>query len=333
MINIFIVLFNFICGTVVLIYGVELMTNGLEKCNTKMMRKFLITFTGRVGSAFMAGTVLTALVQSSTAVTVITVSFVNAGLIKLPQAMGIIYGTNIGTTITAQLMSFQLTNVCFPAVAVGIIMILFPKNSVIKNIGFAVAGLGLMFLGLKILNASVSYIQKSEEVANIFRVYGQNLFAGLIIGLVTTALVHSSSATVGLTIVLFNAHLITFESAVGFTLGDNIGTCITAQVASLAANINAKRTAWAHTLYNIFGVLVVLIFFMPFVQLIKYVTCILGQDETRLVANAHTIFNILSALVFLPITNVYTRFIERILPDPDLRIPVKHKQLLMKKMK
>jgi phosphate:Na+ symporter len=311
-----IILFNLICGTTALMYGVNLMGEGLEKNNTKMIKKILTKFTSNVWKAFITGTLVTALVQSSTAITVMTVGFVNAGLMLLPQAIGIIYGANIGTTITAQLMSFNLTDIAFPALVIGFTIAGFSKKKTVKNAGLAIMGFSFMFIGLRVLNSSVPYIKESKEVYNFFRIYGQNIYIGLFIGMLTTMLVHSSSATVGLTIVLFNSQLISFESAIGLTLGDNIGTCITAQLASLQANIAAKRTAWAHTLYNIIGVFIALIFLYPFTRIVEYITLALGQDETYLIANTHTIFNILSAILFLPITKYYVKFIVKIIPEP-----------------
>lgn len=310
-----IIIINFIIGTVCLMYGVNLMSKSLEKTNITKMKKYLSTLTGKIPSALVTGTVITAFVQSSTAITVITVGLVNSGLMKLPQAVGIIYGANIGTTVTAQLMSFKLTNAAYIIMGFGIITALFSKRQSFRNLGWSATGLGLMFSGLNILNSGVPYIKESPEVYELFKTYGQNPLIGLILGMVTTMLVHSSSATVGLTIVLFNANLISFDAALGLTFGDNIGTCITAQVASIRTNISARRTAWAHTLYNVIGVLIALLLFVPFQRLVEEITYFMGQDKTRLVANAHTVFNVLSALIFLPFTKYYVVFIEWVIKD------------------
>ncbi|MCX7922648.1 MAG: Na/Pi cotransporter family protein [Clostridia bacterium] len=312
---VFIIIFNFVAGTACLMFGVNLMSGGLEKANTRVMKSILTRFTDNVLSAFTVGTLITALVQSSTAVTVITVGFVNSGLMKLSQAVGIIYGANIGTTITAQLMSFKITDFALPILLIGLVISKLSTKQSIKNIGVAIIGFGFMFLGISILNWSVPYIKESRIAYELFKEYGTNPYIGLFIGMLATMLVHSSGATVGLTIVLFGSNLISFEAAMGLTLGDNIGTCITAQLASLGTSISARRTAWAHTVYNIIGVIAVLIFFSPFIFIVRYATSLLGQDEIRLVANAHTIFNILSAAVFLPLTKYYVRFMEFIIPE------------------
>jgi phosphate:Na+ symporter len=312
--TLFIILYNFITGTLCLMFGVKLLSNGLEQSNIKFIEKLITLFTRSLIPACITGTVVTALVQSSTAVTVITVGFVNSGLMKLTQAVGIIYGANIGTTITAQLMSFKIGKIAIPALVLGLIMRFLSKRRPVKKIGAAVMGFGLMFIGINILSSGAPYIKESRFAHELFKTYGENPYIGLVIGMITTMLVHSSSATVGLTIVLFNAGLISFDAAIGLTLGDNIGTCITAQLASIGTNTAARRTAWAHTLYNVIGVLIALALLVPFERLVQNITFLMGQNETRLVANTHTIFNILSAAVFLPITKYYVRFIEWLIP-------------------
>jgi len=313
--TIIIILFNFTAGVICLICGVNMMSDGLEKSSLKLLKKLLSLFTGNVFSAFLTGALVTAIVQSSTAVTVITVGFVNSGLIKLSQAVGIIYGANLGTTITAQLMSFNMMHIAIPVLAAGILVRLVSKKHAFINISHILMGFGLMFSGIGILNLGVPYIRESKHIYQLFIQFGNNPYMALVIGAIATMLVHSSSATVGLTIVLFNSGLISFEAAVGLTLGDNIGTCVTAQLASLKTNINARRTAWAHTLYNTIGVFSVLIFFSPFTALVIHLTHLIGQDSSRLIANVHTIFNMLSAAVFIPVSKHYISFIEWIIPE------------------
>ncbi|MDD3704951.1 MAG: Na/Pi cotransporter family protein [Clostridiaceae bacterium] len=310
------IIFNLFGGTALLMYGVDFMGDGLEKASGKIMKRILSVLTKNIFVAFFVGTILTMLVQSSTAITVMTVGFVNAGLMNLTQAVGIIYGTNIGTTITAQLMSLKLTHIALPVVAIGFFIMSFSRKDSTKNMGQSLMGFGLMFLGLKTLNASLPYIQDSETARQLFLQYGHNPFLGLFVGMIATMLIHSSAATVALTISLFSADLISFYAAVGLTLGDNIGTCVTAQLASLKANTAAKRTAWAHTLYNVIGVVIAIIVLKPFSGMIEWITFgILHEPKAFLVANTHTFFNIVSALVFLPITKYYVLFLEKIIPD------------------
>lgn len=317
--NVILIILNFIIGTGLIIYGVSLMSRGLESANVKVIKKLLAKFTGNVFTAFLTGTFLTALVQSSTAVTVITVGLVNSGLIRLSQAVGIIYGANIGTTITAQLMSIEVDKFAYVIVLSGFVLKYISKKRTSKSLATGLIGLGLMFSGFKILNISVLYMRESTIAYKVFQTYGQNCLIGIGIGVVSTILVHSSSATVAITIALFNSNLISFETALGLMFGDNIGTCITAQIASFKMNINGKRAAWAHTMYNIIGVFIALAFFIPFVKIVQETTYYMGQDKSKLVANAHTIFNILSAAIFLPITKYYVKFIEWLIPNRNTK--------------
>ncbi len=307
------IFFNLFCGITALIYGVYIMSEGLKKANTNVIKNVLSFLTRKRWLSFLVGIGITSIVQSSSAVTVMTISFVSAKLMSLVQAMGIIYGANIGTTITAQLMTFSLSKIGLPVLIVGIFICFIAKKEPTKNIGLAGIGLGLMFIGLQILGYSVPYIIENPHVYQIFIKYGQNPLIGLIIGILTTILVQSSSATIGITIVLFNAQLISLESAIGFTLGDNIGTCITALLASIKTDINGKRIAFAHTLYNVIGVCIAFAFLHPFSSLVQITTHALGQNETRLVANTHTLFNCLNALIFLPFTKYYVAFIKRLI--------------------
>lgn len=309
-------IFGLIGGTALLMYGVDKMGEGLEKASGEMMKKILTVLTGKVWSAFLVGIVVTVLVQSSTAITVLTVGFVNAGLMRLPQAVGIIYGANIGTTITAQLMAFsfhfKLTDIALPVLGIGFAVSYFAKNRTIKNIGEAMMGFGMMFLGLKILNGGVPFMKNSETMRFFFAHYASIPIVGIMLGALATALVHSSSATVGLVMVLGQAGLVDLTTAVCIMLGDNIGTCITAQLASMTGNIHARRTAWAHSLYNIFGVVLFGLFLPIFVNLIESFTVWIGQGNaiSPQIANSHTVFNILSAIIFLPMTKYYVKFLE-----------------------
>lgn len=316
-------IFGLIGGTALLMYGVDKMGAGLEKASGEMMKKMLSVLTGRVWSAFLVGTFLTALVQSSTAITVLTVGFVNAGLMKLPQAIGIIYGANIGTTLTAQLMAFsfnfKLTEIALPILGIGFAINYFAKNKTVKSLGDALMGFGMMFLGLKILNGGVPFMRDNETLKFFFETYAQIPIVGILIGALVTAMVQSSSATVGLVMILAQAGLLDLQSSICIMLGDNIGTCVTAQLASLSGNIQSRRTAWAHTLYNLIGVVVVALVLPLFVHLVQVTTIYLqpNGDIGSQIANSHTIFNLASALVFLPITKYYVRFLETVIRGKD----------------
>lgn len=312
-------IFGLIGGTALLMYSVDKMGTGLEKASGEMMRKILSVLTGKVWSAFLVGTFLTALVQSSTAITVLTVGFVNAGLMKLPQAIGIIYGANIGTTITAQLMAFsfrlELTDIALPVLGVGFAISLLSKNKTLKNFGDAVMGFGMMFLGLRVLNSGVPFMQTNPTLRSFFLNYASVPWIAILLGVVATAAVHSSAATVGLVMILGQAGLLDLGSAICIMFGDNIGTCITAQLASVQGNVHARRTAWAHTLYNVIGVLMAWILLPWFVDIVAVATNYFqpGGDIATQIANSHTLFNVFSAVVFLPLTKYYVRFLETVI--------------------
>lgn len=304
--------FGLIGGVALLMYGVESMGDALERAAGDMMRRILSVLTGTVWRAFVVGTVLTALVQSSTAVTVMTVGFVNARLMSLAQAVGVIYGANIGTTITAQLMAFKLTDYALFILGAGFWFSFFARSERWRNIGRAVMGMGMMFLGMKMLQSGVPLVQNSPVARDLIIRYGNNPFSAVIIGLVATMCVASSATTVGLTMVLAKAGLLGIKGAIGLMLGDNIGTCITAQLASIGTSTAARRTAWAHTLYNVAGVIVALLVLPAFADMVAATSA----DIERQIANSHTLFNVLSAALFLPISRWYVRFLEWLVPEP-----------------
>ncbi len=310
-------IFGVIGGTALLMYGVDMMGDGLEKASGETMKKILTVLTGRVWSAFLVGILVTAVVQSSTAVTVLTVGFVNSGLMNLPQAVGIIYGANIGTTITAQLMAFsfkfKLTDIALPILGIGFAMNNMIKNKKVKNIGQALMGFGMMFLGLKILNSGIPYMQQNESLKYFFTHYASIPIIGILLGIFVTAMVHSSAATIGIVMVLSQAGLLDLKSAICIMLGDNIGTCLTAQLASMNGNINARRTAWAHTFYNLFGVILTGIALPLFMKIVIWITSHLhpNGDISVYIANSHTLFNSMNALIFLPLTNYYVKFLNK----------------------
>lgn len=309
-------IFGLIGGTALLMYGVDKMGEGLEKASGNLIRKMISFFTNNVFSAFFSGIFLTALVQSSTAITVLTVGFVNAGLMKLPQAIGIIYGANIGTTVTAQLMAlsfnFKLTEIALPVIGVGFAITVFAKRKSIKHAGEALMGFGLMFLGLGILNSGIPYMKENETLRYFFEFYASNPIIGILLGMFATAMVHSSAATVGLVMVLGQAGLIDLQTAICILLGDNIGTTITAQLASLKGNINARRTAWAHTIFNLTGVIIIALILPFFVTFVVFISAKVTPNaglETQ-IANSHTLFNLVFAIFFLTINKYFVIFLE-----------------------
>ena len=313
-------IFGILGGTALLMYGVDMMGEGLERMSGDMMKRILERFTGKLWKAFLAGIFLTAVVQSSTAISVLSVGFVNSGIMKLSQAIGIIYGANIGTTITAQFMalsfSFNLIQISLPLIAAGYLLKISGKAKT-RNAGHSIMGIGFMLLGLLILNEGIPFMEQNEKIQYFFEHYASNVFLGILIGTVTTALVHSSAATVGIVILLGNAGLISLTTAVILMLGDNIGTSVTALIASINGNINARRTAWGHALHNVIGVVIALPFLHLFVRFIEYFTLtVQGSANIQLqIANSHTIFNIVVALIFLPLNDYFVKLLLTIIKE------------------
>lgn len=305
--------FGILGGSALLMYGIDLMGDGLEKAAGKAIRKVLKALTGSLWSSFLAGTVITAVVQSSTAVTVLTVGFVNANLMGFKQAVGVIYGANIGTTITAQLMALDITGISLPAIGMGYILMAFSKKDIVKYLGKGMLGFGMLFLGLRLINLGVPFLQQDAGIVYFFQAYCSNIVISFLMGVLFTVLVQSSSAVMGITMIIAGSKLITLDGAIGLMLGSNIGTCATAQIAAITGNTAAKRTALAHTLYNCIGAVLALLVIKPFLWMVRYISP--GMSIERQIANSHSLFNILSAALFLPFTEYYVRLIERIIPD------------------
>ncbi len=314
MLEIAIILLNFIIGSILIVTGVKTMGSTLENAHSNILRKTMRLFSRNELTSFLAGIFMTGLVQSSTAVTILTVGFVDSGIMSLESAVGIIYGANIGTTLTAQFMSFNITRYAWYILIAGCIFSFGPIKK-LKTAGDILIGVGLLFSGLDLMGKSVGIIKGNALLAGWLQGHSNNIFLCLFAGLIITALVQSSSATVGMTILLFNSGLLPFTSAVALTLGDNIGSCVTAQIASLKSGIAGKRTAWAHTIYNVFGVILALVTLPQFCFIVQECTRLLGQGNSRLIANTHTIFNLLSAVLFIPISRHYVRLLEYIIPD------------------
>lgn len=323
--------FGLICGSLggvaLLMYGIRIMGDGLESAAGDAMRKILAVLTRNAWIGCLVGTVVTGIVQSSSAVTVMTVGFVNAQLMTFRQALGVIYGANIGTTVTGQLMAFQVTKAALPAIALGFGLNFFAKRKVVKDIGQGILGFGILFLGLMVLKDSVVSLKESELAVQAFQRFSGNLVMGVVAGTLVTMLIQSSSASLGIAMALAAHNLISLESAIALMFGDNIGTCITAQIASLGTHTTARRTAWGHTLFNIVSVALALILlkhFMPLVLSFSPSTQGMVVDSDlyqvaiqRQVANSHTIFNVLASILFLIFNSHFASLLEKLIPDRE----------------
>ena len=299
-------------GLGMFLYGMEMMSDGMKMTAGNSMRAILKKLTSNRFIAVFVGAFITMIIQSSSATTVMLVSFVNSGLLNFVQALGVILGSNIGSTVTAQIVAFKVTDYALLLIAVGSIMTLFSKKDTAKHIGFVILGFGLLFYGMKVMSDTMKPL-RTDPTFNIILTSFENPFLGIIAGAVFTALIQSSSATTGIVITLASSGSITLEAGIPLILGANIGTCITALLAGLKATRDAKRVAIGHVLFNVIGVLVFCFWIPTFADLVAQTT----DNVPRQIANAHTIFNIVSTMLFIPFAPFISRTIIRYFPDKE----------------
>ncbi len=313
-----VIIFQMVGGLALFLLGMKMMSEGLMRVAGNKMRSILSKLTSNRVMGLLAGALVTGIIQSSSATTVILVSFVNTGLMTLQQAVGVILGANIGTTMTGQLIAFKINAYAYPGIALGLIMSFAGRSSTTRFWGRVTMGLGILLLGMNIMKGSLEPLEASLPVRNFFTLFSQSPFLGILAGTLVTCIIQSSSATVGLTMTLAGAGLITLEGAVYLVLGDNIGTTITAQLAAIGTNKSARRAAMAHTLFNLIGALY---FGMILARAGSFYMRIVegsSTDPLRQVANAHSLFNIFNAIVFLPLVPLLTRLSRFLVPGEDL---------------
>ncbi len=304
------------------IFGMNMMSNSLQMIAGNRLKAIISTLTRNPVTAMLTGLAVTAVIQSSSATTVMIVGFVNAGLMTLTQAIGVILGANIGTTVTAQLIAFKLDDLAWPVLAIGSTMIMICKSRKNRSWGEVLLGFALLFLGMKFMGETLKAYKDHETFKQIFVALSHNRFLGVFAGLFVTLIVQSSSATVGLTMSLMGTGAfgddpyLALMAAIPIILGDNIGTCITAVLAALGASRAAQRAALAHTMFNVFGTLLVLPVLHYYCQLIMMTSA----DSLRQVANAHSLFNLINVMIFLPMTGVLRSAVMLILPQSEEEI-------------
>lgn len=302
----------FLGGIALFMYGMQLMGDGLQKAAGAKLQKILEAMTGVLAMGILLGAVVTAVLQASGATTVMTVGLVNAGLLTLKQGFGIIMGANIGTTMTAQLIAFKLSDYITILIFIGFLMQLLARKSRTKYLGQVMLGFGILMLGMDMMGKAVMPLRNYPGFVHFIEVFSSNPLLGIGIGMIMTVLIQSSSATIGILIAMAGQGLIPLEGAIPVLLGDNIGTCITAVLASLRANLTAKRVAAAHVMFNVIGSIIFVVF-MPF--FIKFVLLVSPDgDIARQIANAHSAFNILNTLLFMPFVNPFIKLVEKIVP-------------------
>ncbi|WP_373214181.1 Na/Pi cotransporter family protein [Ruminococcus sp. 5_1_39BFAA] len=287
-------------GLGLFLYGMKLMSDSLEKAAGAKMRSILEFFTKTPLRGILVGTFFTAIIQSSSAATVMVVSFVNSGLMNLYQAAGVIMGANIGTTVTSQLISFNLSALAPAIVMAGVIMVMFSKKIKIQRVGEVLLGFGILFMGLTTMSSSMSVLKESPQVVEVMGSLTNPILA-VLVGMVVTAVLQSSSATVGIVLLLANQGLLDIRICFFIILGCNIGACVSALLAGLNGKRDAKRASLIHLLFNIIGTIIMFAALMIALEPIThFIQAISGNSPGREVANAHTLIKIVEVVLLAP---------------------------------
>lgn len=305
--------FSLLGGLALFLYGMQMMSNGLEAAAGNKMKQILEKLTANRFLGVLVGAVITAVIQSSSATTVMVVGFVNSGMMTLRQAVWIIMGANIGTTITGQLIALDVGEIAPLIAFIGVALIVFIKKQKVHHYGMIVAGLGILFIGMEMMSSSMMPLRESEAFASIMTNFSNPLL-GILAGAVFTAIIQSSSASVGILQALASSGLIGLSSAVYVLFGQNIGTCITAVLSSIGTNRNAKRTTIIHLLFNLIGTSIFTIVCMitPLTSLVESFT---PGRVTAQIANMHTLFNVVTTVLLLPFGNYLAVLATKILPE------------------
>ncbi len=315
------IIFEIIGALGLLLYGMKLMSDGIQKSAGESLHRILNFMTGNRVAAVLTGMGITAIIQSSSATTVMTVSFVNAGLLTLTQSIGVIFGANIGTTITAWIVSlvgfkFKLAVIAVPVFGIGYFLTFF-RSLKKEGLGEALMGFGLLFLGLELLAKAIPTV--SADQVSFVAFFADKGFLGLIVGvfagMLLTMLIHSSSASTAIILTMSHNGLLTWEFAAAMVLGSNIGTTIDAVLAAIGTKLNARRAAAVHVLFNVAGTILAMIFFKPFLHLVEFVVPggITPESITTHLAMLHTVFNTVNTIIFLPFVNQVARLVETII--------------------
>ncbi|MFC2137350.1 Na/Pi cotransporter family protein [Bacteroidota bacterium] len=321
-------------GLTLFLYGMNLMSEGLNKAAGKRIRDILNTFTKSRFVSFITGIVSTTLTQSSSAISVMVISLVKAKLLTFPQTFGILLGSGIGTTFTAQIIAFKITDYSLLFIAIGFAIQILSKRNSYKFIGSIIIGFGLLFFGLQLMSEAMYPLRSNETFLNLL-IRMENPFLGIIVGFVFTALIQSSGAFIGIIIVLSTQGLVTLDAGIPLLLGANIGTTVTAIIASLNAGHESKRVAFAFFIINLIGVLLICWWIPAYSDLIEWISPTINNESTtniidysalpRQIANAHTVFNVLVTIILFPFSNTISKWIIWIIPAkiPKIDEPVK----------
>jgi len=298
------------------LYGMKLMSDGLEKVAGTKMRNVLALCTKNRFTGLVVGFLFTAVIQSSSAATVMVVSFVNSGLMTLLQSVGVIMGANIGTTITGQLITFDFGSIAPIFIMLGVVMIMFFKSQIVKKIGEVILGFGVLFYGMQVMTNSMSVLGESDAFHEIIGSLS-NPFLAVLVGFVITGILQSSSATIGILIGMAAAGLVDLPICLYLTLGCNMGSCLSAVIASISGKKDGKRAALIHLIFNIFGSIALIAVLLPFGDWFCDVIMSFSRDTAKGVANAHTIFKIVQTIILFPFGRLLVKMTNLLIPGED----------------
>ncbi|WP_346817604.1 Na/Pi cotransporter family protein [Bacillus paramobilis] len=320
-------IFQFIGGLGIFLFGIKYMGDGLQQAAGDRLRDILDRFTTNPLMGVLAGMLVTVLIQSSSGTTALTVGLVSAGFITLRQAIGVIMGANIGTTVTAFIIGIKIGEYALPIMAVGAILLFFFKNKKVHSFGQVIFGFGMLFFGLELMSTGMKPLRSLESFQELMISMSDNPILGIVVGTVFTLIVQSSSATIGILQELFGQGAIDLKASLPVLFGDNIGTTITAVLAAIGTSIAARRAALVHVIFNIVGTVVFTILLIPFTNLIQYFQTSLNLNPEMTIAFAHGTFNVTNTLIQFPFIAVLAWIVTKIIRGEDSAIDFKPQHL------
>ena len=321
------IIFQFLGGLGLFLFAIKYMGDGLQKAAGDRLRAILDRFTTNPFMGVLVGIVVTVLIQSSSGTTVITVGLVSAGFMTLRQAIGVIMGANIGTTVTAFIIGLDVGAYALPIMAFGSFLIFFFKKNSVRNFGEVVFGFGGLFLGLEMMSEGMKPLRSLEAFADFTIAMSDHPLLGVVAGTLFTLIVQSSSATVGILQGLYAENLVTIEAALPILFGDNIGTTITAILAALGASVAARRAAATHVLFNLVGTIIFLVLLIPFTMYVEWASALFGLEPKMQIAFAHGSFNVANTLIQFPFIGAWAYIVTKMIPGQDVTIEYKPKHL------
>ena len=309
--------FHFLGGLGLFLYSIKTMGDGLQQAAGDRLRYYIDKYTSNPFLGVLVGIVVTALIQSSTGVTVITVGLVSASLLTLRQAIGIIMGANIGTTVTSFIIGFKLGEYALPLIFLGTMFLFFTKNRTVNNIGRILFGVGGIFYALNLISAGMSPLKDLPQFKEYMVTLGQNPILGVVAGAVITVLIQASSATIGILQGLYAGGFLDLKGSLPILFGDNIGTTLTVIIAAAGANVSAKRVAASHVTFNVLGTILCLILLGPFTSMIEYFQALLHLSPEMTIAFSHGAFNVSNTIVQFPFIGALAYFVTKLIPGED----------------